>query len=201
MLAGFVNLAQTGKSISNQSPSNEVSSTNWILDSGASAHFTGRLSEFASYTPHPPMHKETIQIADGTYQPIKGVTLSLVLHVPSFLVSLVPMSSLVDDIDCRIIADRYNCIIEERKSGRRLGVGVRHKGLWYLDRYETDDALCTALRVLASEDEAKVMLQHCWGHMSFDIVSKIFPEEMKTWIKENFCVMLVSMESTQGHHM
>lgn len=84
----------------------------WILDLGASAHVTGRLSEFASYAPHPPTHNETIQTADGTYQPIKGVgtvkytpsiTLSSVLHVPSFLVSLVSMSSLIDDIDCRIM--------------------------------------------------------------------------------------------------
>jgi hypothetical protein len=49
ILGNFVNLAQTEKGISNQAPSNEVSRTNWILDSGASAHVTGKLSEFASY--------------------------------------------------------------------------------------------------------------------------------------------------------
>jgi hypothetical protein len=72
-----------------------------------------------------------------------SITLSSVLYDPSFPVSLVSLSSLVDDIDCRVIADRYNCIIEERTTGRRLGVGVRHKGLWYLDRQEIDDALCS----------------------------------------------------------
>jgi hypothetical protein len=59
-----------------------------------------------------------------------------------------------------VIADRYNCIVEERTTGRRLGVGVRHKGLWYLDRQETDDALCTTLTAAASDHEAKVMLEH-----------------------------------------
>jgi hypothetical protein len=58
-LGNFVNLAPT---------SNEVSRSNWILDSGASTHVTGR-SEFASYASYPPTHKETIQTADGTYQP------------------------------------------------------------------------------------------------------------------------------------
>jgi hypothetical protein len=43
-----------------------------ILDSGASTHVTGR-SEFASYAPHPSTHKEMIQTANGTYQPIIGV--------------------------------------------------------------------------------------------------------------------------------
>ena len=194
VLGNCVNLAQTEEAISSQAPALNGTCSNWILDSGASAHVTGKWSEFASYTPHPPMHKETIQTADGTYQPVKGVgtvkctpsiTLSSVLYAPSFPVSLVSMSSLVDDIDCRIIADRYNCIIEERKTGRRLGIGVRHKGLWYLDRRETDEALCTALTVVTNDDEARLILQHCrLGHMSFDTMSKIFPEEMKKVDKE-----------------
>ena len=108
------------------------------------------------------------------------ITLSSVLYAPSFPVSLVSMSSLVDDIDCRIIVDRYICIIEERKTGKRLGTGVRHKGLWYLDRRRADDASCTALTAVASNDEARAILQHCrLGHMSFETMSKIFPEEMK----------------------
>jgi hypothetical protein len=68
-----------------------------------------------------------------------------------------------------LIVERYNRIIEEKTTGRKLGVGVRHKGLRYLDIHETDDALCTALTVIASDHEEKVMLQHCrLGHMSFD---------------------------------
>jgi hypothetical protein len=42
---------------------------------------------------------------------------------------------LVDDIE-----------IEERTNGRRLGVDVRHKRLWYLDRHEIDGALHTPNR-------------------------------------------------------
>jgi hypothetical protein len=99
------------------------------------------------------------------------------------------MSSLVDDINYRIIVYRYNCIIEERESGRRLGVGVRHKGLWYLDRHEIDDALCTAL-------------QHCQlGHMSFDTMSKIFCEEMKNVDKRKLVYDACEYKRTQGHHM
>ena len=63
----------------------------WIIDSGASKHVTGTFDTFASYTPY--THLETIQTANGTSQPIKGVgsvgctphiTLRSVLHVPSF---------------------------------------------------------------------------------------------------------------------
>jgi hypothetical protein len=110
----------------------------WILDSGASRHVTGMSSEFTSYKPYPYCHKETIQTADGTSQPIKGVgtvqctptiTLSLVLYVPSFPVNLVSISSLVDQMDCRVSLDRENCLIQERKTGKRLGTGVRCNGL------------------------------------------------------------------------
>jgi hypothetical protein len=51
----------------------QISKLNWILDLRASKHVTGTSSEFVSYTQCPPTHKETIQTADGTSQPIKGV--------------------------------------------------------------------------------------------------------------------------------
>uniref|UniRef100_A0ACD5ZUN6 Uncharacterized protein n=1 Tax=Avena sativa TaxID=4498 RepID=A0ACD5ZUN6_AVESA len=113
-LQNCVNLAQAKEGMSNRAPMLNKTCSNWILDSGASTHVTGRWSEFSSYAPNPPMHKETIQTTDGTYQPVKGVgmvkctpsiTLFSVLYAPSFPVSLVSTSALVYDIDCRIIAD------------------------------------------------------------------------------------------------
>ena len=86
----------------------------WILDSGASRHVTGAQSEFLTYKSYPSTHKETIQTADGTCQPIKGIgtvnctpsiNLTSVLHVPSFPVNLLSLSALVDQIDCRVSFD------------------------------------------------------------------------------------------------
>ena len=177
ILGNLVNLAH---------PDKGTSLANWILDSGASKHVTGTLSEFASYNPFAPMRNETIQTADGTAQPIKGVgtvqcppsiTLSSDLYVPSFPVNLVSLSALVDHMDCRVTLDRENCLIEDRKTGRMLGSGVRRNGLWFLDRRE--DVSCTALTVAMGENEAKVILEHCrLGHLSFDTMAKVFPEIM-----------------------
>jgi hypothetical protein len=50
---------------------------------------------------------------------------------------------------------------------------VRHKGLWYLDRQESDGALCTALTVASNDKKGDT------HHMSFDTMSKVFPKEMK----------------------
>jgi hypothetical protein len=75
----------------------------WIIGLGASKHVTGSFNSFASYNPY--THLETIQTADRTSQPIRGLglvgctphlTLPSVLHVPSFPVNLLSISSIID---------------------------------------------------------------------------------------------------------
>jgi hypothetical protein len=133
----------------------------WILDSGASKHVAGSIGEFESYRSATPMHQETIQTADGTAQPIKGtgvvqrtrnIKLSSVLHVPAFPVNLLSLSALVDQIDCRVIVDRYVFFIQERLSGRKIETGTRRRGLWYMDRDESSKLEGSAL-VTAGEGE------------------------------------------------
>lgn len=158
----------------------------WILDSGASKHVTGAQNEFLTYKKYPSTHKETIQTADGTCQPIKGIgtvnctssiNLTSVLHVPSFPVNLLSLSALVDQIVCRVTLDREHCTIQDRRTGKEIGIGVRHGGLWYLDRKEDGRLIDAALVAGMNEDEARVMLQHCrLGHLSFDTMAKVFPE-------------------------
>jgi transposase InsO family protein len=163
-----------------------------ILDSGASKHVTGSSKEFESYTQYPLRHIETIQTADGTSQPIKGlrtvqctpaIKLSSILHVPAFPVNLVSLSALVDQIDCRIILDKKICLIQERmtgrKLGRKLGTGTRHKGLWYMDRDMPNTTTSVVLAAILGEKEAMAMIDHCrMGHMAFDKMYKVFPDVM-----------------------
>ena len=153
-------------------------------------------------------------MADGTCQPIKGIdtinctpsiNLTSVLHVPSFPVNLLSLSALVDQIDCRVSFDREHCIIQERRTGKEIGIGVRHVGLWYLDRKEDGKILDAALVAGMNEDEARVMLQHCrLGHLSFDTMAKVFPEMMiKIDKRKLVCDVCdnVSMESIQERHI
>jgi len=117
---------------------NQNHTSNWILDSGASRHVTGKVNEFTSYTPYSHSYKGTIKTADGTPCPIRSVRtvqctpsiiLSSVLHVPSFPVNLISISSLIDQMDCRVLLDREHYLILERRTGRNLGVGTWHDGL------------------------------------------------------------------------
>jgi peptidoglycan hydrolase CwlO-like protein len=166
----------------------QVTQLNWILDSGASKHVTGTSSEFTSYMSYPPTRKEMMRTADGTLQPIKGVgtvqctqsiKLSSVLYVPTFHVNLISLSALVDQLDCRIILDRDNCLIQERQTGKKLGTATRRSRLWYMDHEGTNDTICTILATRMEEKEVAVMLLHYrLGHISFDKICKAFPDAM-----------------------
>ena len=159
----------------------------WVLDSGASQHVAGDFTEFTTYTPH--TNSKTIYTADGTAQPITGVgtvtctqsiKLSSVLHVPAFPVNLVSLSALVDQIDCRLIVDRFVFLIQERLTGRSLGTGVRRKGLWYMDRSLTEQEGMHMLAAVAENKETGAIIHHCrMGHVSFDKMYQVFPDVMR----------------------
>ena len=106
-------------------------SSEWIVDSGASRHVTGNASEFSSYTHL--ASPDSIQTADGTFQPVVGkgtvdctgsVTLSNVLHAPSFPVNLLSISSIILQLKCIVSFDIPKVIFQEKGTGRRLGTGT-----------------------------------------------------------------------------
>ena len=163
-------------------------SPEWIVDSGASRHVTGNASEFSSYT-HLAM-PESIQTADGTSQPVIGkgtvnctgsVTLSNVLHAPSFPVNLLSISAIILQLKCVVSFDIPKVIFQEKGTGRRLGTGTWRSGLWYLDREGMDSALISMVEkvgVGGSEISAEdvLMLQHQrMGHTSFSVLSRLYP--------------------------
>jgi hypothetical protein len=175
------------ENVTNLSHSAPDTHSRWILDSGASQHVTGRYSNFSSYTPYLYRHKETIQTADGACHSIKGVgvvqctpsiKLPSVLYAPSFPVNLISISALTDYMDCRVSLDHENCLIQDRRTWKKLGIGVRCDGMWYLDRSGTSEDVYFALTAIANEEEAKAILLHCrLGHPSFELMSKSFPGE------------------------
>ena len=155
--------------------------TEWDIDSGASKHVTGISSLFKTYTPH--AHSETIQTVDGTSQPIHGVgsvectpslCISSVLHVPSFPVNLLSVSSLVDQFKCIVIFDENLCIFQEKRTGRVIGTGVRRNGLWFINQAES------ALAAAGGEQEKEIFLLHYrLGHVPFESLNKLHPDVFK----------------------
>jgi hypothetical protein len=70
--ANFTNYAHLGEGTQAQAlASSYKHHIDWVIDSGTSKHFIEESHSFTTYIPYP--HSETIQIVDGTSQPIHGV--------------------------------------------------------------------------------------------------------------------------------
>ena len=178
----FANYAHLGKGIQAQAlASTYRHNIEWVIDSGASKHVTGIFSSFRTYTPH--SYSETIQTADGTSQPIHGVGsidctpslhLASVLHVPSFPVNLLSVSSLIDQFKCIVTFDENFCTFQEKRTGRVIGTGVRRNGLWFINQEES------ALTAATEAQEREIYLLHYrLGHVPFGNLNKLYPDVFK----------------------
>ena len=138
-------------------------------------------SSFKAYSPY--THSESIQIADGTSRQIHGVgsiectpslNLSSVLHVPSFPVNLISISSIIDQFKCTLTFDENSYIFQERGTGKLIGTGVRHDGLWFINHEES------ALTTTVEGDVKEIMLlHHRLGHVPFESLSRLHPMLLK----------------------
>jgi len=226
-LRGDVKSVRDGASISTGSKGNFASfahtalasipttrSPDWIVDSGATRHVTGAAREFSSYT-HLAV-PDSIQTADGTVQPVVGkgtvrctdsVTLTNVLHAPSFPVNLVSISAIIREQKCTVTFDIPKMVFQEKGTGRILGTGTWRDGLWYMDRKGMDTALASVVdRVEAggsgvSVEDELLLIHRRMGHSSSAYWNVCIHQSMRKLTNRNLCVMDVSLGSIQGVRM
>jgi len=81
-------------------------------------------------------------VANGSIVPIIGrasvrctkiLSLSPIFYVPNFLVNLLSVSSVTKSHNCRGWFDPSHCAFQKLGTGRILGTGTVHNGLYYLD--------------------------------------------------------------------
>jgi len=150
----------------------------WIVDSGATNHMTGVSNLFTSYIPC--SGKDKVRVADGSMVPITGrgsirctktLSLSPVLHVPDFPINLLSVSSITKSLNCRSWFDPFHCAFQELGTGRILGTGTVHNGLYYLD--EGSDEVAFASKM--SPCQELLLLHRRLGHLSFAAMSCSYP--------------------------
>jgi hypothetical protein len=147
---------------------------------------TGTAGEFSVYT-HLAV-PESIQTADGTARPVVGkgtvrctnsLILSNVLHALSFPMNLLSISAIILQLKCVVSFDIPKVILQEKGTGRRLGTGTWHSGLWYLNREGMDSALSSMVKrsgEVGSSVEDLLLLHHRrMGHPSFSLLSRLYP--------------------------
>uniref|UniRef100_A0ACD5V2D5 Uncharacterized protein n=1 Tax=Avena sativa TaxID=4498 RepID=A0ACD5V2D5_AVESA len=159
----------------------------WIIDTGATNHMTEASELFSTYTPC--SGKDKVRVADGSMAPIVGrgsirctktLSLSPVLHVPKFPVNLLSVSSLNKSRNCRSWFDPTCCAFQELGTGRLLGTGTEHNGLYYLDD-GSDEVVLTSC--FSSSQE--LLLHHRrLGHLSFAVLPRLYPTLFKSCPKE-----------------
>lgn len=86
-----------------------------------------------------------------------------------------------------------SCIFQEKRTGKRIGTGVRRNGLWYIGKED----VALALEEGQKRVEEDILLYHCrLGHPSFQSMSKMYSELFKKVDKR----MLVCDACELGKH-
>ena len=130
-ISGHNSTACISQSGNNQSP--------WIIDSGASDHIAGNSSLFSSLSP--PKIPHFITLADGSrvaatrishVSPTSSLSLNSVLLIPGCPFNIISLSQLTRSHNCSVTFDANSFVIQERGTGRTIGVGHESHGLYYL---------------------------------------------------------------------
>ena len=159
---------------------------------------TGASNLFTSYTP--------VRVADGSMVPNTGrgsirctktLSLSQVLHVPVFSINLLSVSPITKSLNCRGWFDPSHCAFQELGTGRILGTGTVHNGLYYLD--EGSDEVAFASKMSPCQE---LLLLHCrLGHPSFASMSRSYPTLFNTCPKESLvCDACEFAKHTRVHY-
>jgi hypothetical protein len=110
----------------------------WIIDSGASHHICASLHWFHSYSEINPM---VIKLPNGDHVTTKYAgtlifsslfRLTSVLFLPNFNINLIYVSLLCHNALCYVHFTDTNCLIQEQKSLKMIGLAEKKDGLYYL---------------------------------------------------------------------
>jgi GAG-pre-integrase domain len=153
--------------------------------------------EFSSYTRL--AISLSVKTADGMDQPVvsKGMvkytntlTLSKVLHAPSFPINLLSINDIVLQLNCIVLFDISKVIFREKKMGGILGTGTWRSSLWYMDREGNDSALSSIVERSGGHKisvEDLLLLHHKrLGHPSFSLLSRLYPRLFEKTNENNF---------------
>lgn len=160
----------------------------WVIDSGATDHFTCNPSTFDSLTNSP---VQSVQVANGTPVKITGAgnvsfsptfSISSVLLAPTFSTNLLSISKITKHLDCSVIFSPTHCVFQDNRTKMTIGTGRERGGLYFLEGtkcLQTEDS--HGLQVVSkSSPRDRILLWHCrLGHPSFPYLEHLFPKLFK----------------------
>ncbi|XP_042946557.1 uncharacterized protein LOC122279793 isoform X1 [Carya illinoinensis] len=143
----------------------------WIIDSGANEHLTGLSSVLSKLNTVPSV--KSVTLANGSLAKVTGIgstkltdsiSLSSVLHAPSFPFSLLSISRITQSLQCSVTFYPSSCVFQDLKTGNKIGTGHEAGGLYYLDVQQSPTRALTTPSSSAFE-------WHCrLGHPSLSLL-------------------------------
>ena len=168
--SSIASVAQTG----NVSTCLTHSSAPWILDTGASDRISGNKDLFSSLTFPSPLPiitlangSQTIAKGIGSVCPLPSLPLTSVLYVSNFPFNLISISKLTRDLHCVITFSHNSVTLQDRRTGKTIGIGHESQGLFHLS-----SPLCSTA---CTSTEAPLLLHSRLGHPSLSKFRKLVP--------------------------
>jgi len=147
--------------------------SSWIIDLGASDHICGNLKWFHFYNEIIPTHIKlptrhfTIAKQSGTIKFSDDFIIHVVLYVPDFHLNLISVSKLTNFLNCIVIFNGFQCLIQDKKTKKMIGSGDKREELYYLNLSNklTSSASKTISNYVPLPDSA--LWHFRLGHLSF----------------------------------
>ena len=170
------------------------SSSEWVIDFGATNHMTGNSSLFSTFQSHP--STSSVTLADGsqscvlgsdTIFPTPSLPLLSVLNLTNFSFNLISMSKLTQALKCYISFFPSFCLFQDLMTKQIIGRRHESRGLYILDH--------TVPRPIACSGVTTPFETHCrLGHPSLPLLKKFCPQFLS--------LALLACESSQfaKHH-
>ncbi|KAJ9539489.1 LOW QUALITY PROTEIN: hypothetical protein OSB04_032222 [Centaurea solstitialis] len=152
------------------------SSSNWIIDFGASDHMTGNHSLLCNFGEHRSFHE--VEVANGsilqaigsrTVRLSQSISLSSVLCLPKFTFNLLSVRKITRALNCSVKFYPYHCIFKDLSTKQIIGRG-RELGELYI--FEPEE-----LKSQAALASLSLFELHCrLGHPSLQSLKRLYPQ-------------------------
>ena len=152
------------------------SSSEWVIDSGATYHMTSNSSLFSTFQSQP--SPSTATLADGsnafvlrssTIVPTQSIPLTSVLSLPNFSFNLMSISKLTRELNCYISFFLDFCLFRDLMTKHIISRGRESGSLYILD--------LSVLRPIACSGVTTPFETHCGlGHLLLPLLKKLCPQ-------------------------
>jgi hypothetical protein len=159
----------------------QFSHSSWILDTGATDHMVHSLSKFSSVIStintyiHLPNGEKALATHIGTVQVTSSLFLTDVLCVPSFSFNLISISKLTNSPSRCVFFLSHFCFIQDLVAWRRIGLGRKRNGLYFLQVSTTatkpHSFPSVAVHTAVNNTPTFDVWHHRLGHPSFSRLS------------------------------